>query len=536
MKKMLFPIIFCLLVQFALAQNSDLGQIDFPTSAKSKAAQEYFLQGVLFLHSFEFDDAAEAFIEAQKAEPDFAMAYWGEAMTYNHPLWYQEDLNKAREALNKLALTPEARKVKTPTAREKGYLNAVETLYGEGEKKARDLAYLEAMRKLSAQFPDDLDAKAFYALSILGSSDRNREVDTYMRAAGVAEEIYEKNKNHPGALHYLIHSYDDPIHAPLGLRAARLYANVAPAAAHALHMPSHIFVALGMWDEVVKMNERSWQASLDRVERKGLTKADRSYHALWWLQYAYLQQGRINDARKMLAIIEQDAKESNRGGAQYHLANMRAHDLIETEEWDAPAARIEVKTDGLRIGTDFADKFTIGFAASKNGDLKAAKQMLSAMKERSNKDISELQTDEMGVLQMMPNSEVLSKLQPHEKAAIVMQQELAAVIQFAEGNQEKAVQVLSTATKIEENMSFMFGPPAIVKPSHELLGEMYLELGNYDDALKMFEAAMKRAPRRALSLKGLAKALEGAGEVARANETKELLQEIRHHADTGTWE
>lgn len=535
MKKLLFPVIFIVMAHLAQAQVSDLGRIDFPTSAKSKAAQEHFIEGVLFLHSFEFDDAAEAFIEAQKVEPDFAMAYWGEAMTYNHPLWYQENLKKAREALNKLALTPEARQAKTPTAREKGYLSAVETLYGEGEKKARDLAYREAMRKLSAQFPNDLEAKAFYALSILGSSDRNREVDTYMRAAGVAEEIYEKNKNHPGALHYLIHSFDDPIHAPLGLRAARLYANVAPAAAHALHMPSHIFVAMGMWDEVAKMNKRSWQASLDRVERKGLTKADRSYHAIWWLQYAYLQQGRINDARKMLAIVEQDEMESHSRSTRYHLANMRAHDLIETEEWDAPAVSIEVKTGDLRIGADFADKFLMGFVAAKNGDLEAAKHKLAAMKARSSKDISALQTGETGVLQKMPKPEVLSKLPPQQKAAIVMQQELAAVIQFAEGHKEQAVETLVRATKIEENMSFMFGPPRIVKPSHELLGEMYLELGNYDDARKMFEAAMKRAPRRALSLKGLAKALEAAGEVARANETKEMLQEIRHHADTGTW-
>ncbi|MFQ5631440.1 MAG: hypothetical protein ACE5I1_21935, partial [bacterium] len=441
----------------ARAQVSNLGQIDFPTSAKSQAAQAHFIEGVLFMHSFEFDDAAEAFIAAQKTEPDFAMAYWGEAMTYNHPLWYQEDLQKARAALNKFAPTPEARQAKTPTTREKGYLHAIETLYGKDEKKARDLAYLEAMRKLSAQFRDDLEAKAFYALAILGSSDRNREIPVYMRAAGVAEEIYEKNKNHPGALHYLIHSYDDPIHAPLGLRAARLYAKVAPAAAHALHMPSHIFVAMGMWDDVARMNKLSWQASLDRVARKNLTKEDRSYHAIWWLQYAYLQQGRINDARKMLAIVEHDESKSHSGRTRYHLINMRAHDLIETGQWDAPSAKIAVKSEGLRIGTDFVDKFTTGFVAANNGDIETAKKLLAEMKKRRSKDIPAIPTDEMGVLQAVPKAEVLSKLRPDQKAAIVMQQELAAAIQFETGQRELATQTLKKATQIEENMSFMFG-------------------------------------------------------------------------------
>ena len=224
----------------ATAGESELGKIHFPTSG-SPEAQEHFLRGALLLHSFEYDDARDAFRAAREVEPDFAMAAWGEAMTYNHPLWLRQNPDEARAALEQLAPTPEARLAKAPTEREKGYLRAVEILYGDGDKLARDLAYAETMGELSARFPEDLDAAAFHALALLGTCHDGRDTATYMRAAAIVEEVFAENPEHPGAAHYLIHSYDDPVHAPLGLRAARLYAEIAPAAVHALHMPSHVF-------------------------------------------------------------------------------------------------------------------------------------------------------------------------------------------------------------------------------------------------------------------------------------------------------
>src|SRR5213593_4562360 len=194
----------------ARAQSAaDLGKIDFPTSGKSEA-QKRFLRGALLLHSFEFDDAAEEFREAQKLDPGFAMAYWGEAMTFNHPLWMEQDRDAALAVLKRLA----------PTRQERL------------DKAARDLAYAEAMNRLHEKYPDDLDAASFYALALLGTCERKRDYATYMKAAAVAEEVFSKNPLHPGAVHYLIHCYDDPIHAPLGMRAARVYAKIAPAAGH----------------------------------------------------------------------------------------------------------------------------------------------------------------------------------------------------------------------------------------------------------------------------------------------------------------
>ena len=218
------------------AQTQGLGTIDFPTSG-SPGAREVFLRGTLLLHSFEYDDAREAFRQAQQLDPDFGMAYWGEAMTNNRPIWVQLDLEDGRATLKRLGETPEARLATMPTEREQGYLRAVEKLFGEGDKLSRDLAYSESMAQLAAEYPDDLNAVSLYALSLLGTRQAERDFTTYMKAAAIAEEVFAKNPHHPGAAHYLIHSYDDPLHAPLGLRAARVYADIAPAAAHARHMP-----------------------------------------------------------------------------------------------------------------------------------------------------------------------------------------------------------------------------------------------------------------------------------------------------------
>lgn len=258
------------------ARSQELGSIDFPTSG-SAAAQPHFIKGVLLMHSFEYDDAREAFVEAQKADPAFAMAYWGEAMTFNHPVWQRSSPDLARAALAKLAPTAEARRAKAPTEKEKDWLGAVERLYGAGAatspsagdastslsaaKLARDLAYADAMKRMHEKYPNDDEVKSFYALAILGTSHGGRDVAIYMRAAALVEQVYAKNPQHPGAAHYLIHAYDDPVHAPLGLRFADAYSKIAPAASHALHMPSHVYFAMGMWDEASAINERSVKAA-----------------------------------------------------------------------------------------------------------------------------------------------------------------------------------------------------------------------------------------------------------------------------------
>src|SRR6266508_1834151 len=342
-----------LLPRAVAARTEDLGRIDFPTLI-SADSQTGLLRGALRVDSFDFDDAAEDFREARTTEPGVAIAHWGEAMTFNHPLWMEQDAGSARKALDRLAPSPEARLAKAPTEREKMYLSAVETLYGKGDKAENDRAYAEAMRRLHEKFPEDENAAAFYALALLGATEGKRDFPTYMKAAAIAEEVFAKNPLHPGAVHYLIHSYDDPIHAPLGMRAARVYAKIAPAAGHALHMPSHIFFASGMWEEAAASNEAAWKASLDRAERKKLGPDEHNYHALFWLEYAYLQMGRYADARRVLSTMEEDAGKSGSDRAKSHRAMMRAAYVVETRRFDVDVARA-LSQDGERGVALFAE-------------------------------------------------------------------------------------------------------------------------------------------------------------------------------------
>ncbi|MEJ2090177.1 MAG: hypothetical protein P8Y69_17295, partial [Gammaproteobacteria bacterium] len=201
------------------AQEPRLGSVDFSTSAEG-TAHSLFLRGVLFLHSFEYQAAADAFRKAQAADPEFAMAYWGEAMTYNHALWNERDRARAVDVLARLAPMPSVRRAMAPTERERMFLDAVETLWAEGPKAERDTAYSEAMADLVRAFPDDVEARAFYALSLMGLSQGVRVIPTYMRAGAIALEILRDHPDHPGAAHYVIHAFDDPIHAPIALPAA----------------------------------------------------------------------------------------------------------------------------------------------------------------------------------------------------------------------------------------------------------------------------------------------------------------------------
>src|SRR5438045_1201956 len=289
----------------ALAQQA-YGEVAFANSGPGEA-QADFLHGLAQLHNFEYDDAAEHFRKAQQIAPDFAMAFWGEAMTKNHALWHEEDVAAARLILKRLGLTPEARLAKALTEREKLYLQSIEVLFGEGTKEERDRRYESVLAELHRKFPEDVDAASFYALGILGTAEHGRDFATYMRAAAVLEEVFPQHPRHPGVVHYLIHSYDDSIHAPLGLRAARIYAKIAPEAGHAQHMTSHIFLALGMWDDEVKANETAIAVG-NRLRQKAGRPPGMCGHYNEWLEYGYMQQGRVADARRVLAGCRQAAE------------------------------------------------------------------------------------------------------------------------------------------------------------------------------------------------------------------------------------
>src|SRR5438093_5520034 len=292
-----------------LAQRPALGSVSFENSGAA-AAQESFLAGLAQLHNFEYASAADLFRRAQQIDPGFAMAYWGEAMTYNHPVWMEQDRGAARKVLARLAPTREARAAKAKTPREQDYIRAVEILYGDADKQACDLAYADAMADIYRAYPNDADAAAFYALALLGTAHGGRDFTIYMRAASIVEPVFRDHPDPPGAAHYLIHSYDDPVHAPLGLRAARAYSKIAPSAGHAQHMTSHIFGALGLWDDVVQANEAAVKVVNAGRAARGLG-ASACGHYNFWLEYGYLQQRRFDAAKALLASCHAAARRAS---------------------------------------------------------------------------------------------------------------------------------------------------------------------------------------------------------------------------------
>jgi tetratricopeptide (TPR) repeat protein len=490
----------CLVVG-AHAQESRLGVVEFPTSARSQEAQARFVRGVAALHSFWYPEALEEFRAAIRIEPGFAMGYWGEAMAHNHPVWGDsQDTDAAREVVARL---PSASAV---TPRERAYLDAVKALYGEGEKPARDGAYAAAMEKVHRDYPDDLEAGTFHALALLGlaygrgSHDAAAPRDatalrTRMRAAAIAQEVFRREPNHPGAAHYILHAFDDPDHAILALPAARRYAGIAPAAPHALHMPSHIFLQLGMWPEAVAANEAAWQASLsERVP---------DFHSLHWLLYTLLQQDRESDARPLLATmrnslakVPQDDRR-NQGHGAYLQAVMSATYLVETEQW-AEAATL-LPQQNSHAGSQQGSGSYAALAALAQSPAVFARGLAAAITGSGEVQGAIATLEE--VRRQIAGAQVpfAANMGP---VLEIQALEIAAAASAGRGRFDEAIATMRHATALEQAMPVPPGPPPVIKPSHELMGAILLRAGRHEEAKQAFATSLFRHPERARSLKG----------------------------------
>lgn len=514
-----------------------LGTISFPTSTKSADAQSAFVRGLLLLHLFEYEDAAKSFRQAEKIDPGFAMAYWGEAMTHNHGIWNQLNAKAGRAALAGLAPTPAARAAKAPTTREKVYLAAVEILYAEGgTKPQRDARYCDAMQRLATEFSDDNNAQLFYALALMGRSEGVRDVPVYLRAGAIAERSFRVNPQNPGAAHYWIHSMDDPEHAAGALEAARALAKIAPDAGHAQHMTSHIFMALGMWDDVVEANQNALRVVGAHAKAKGQPQIECGHYA-FWLEYGYFQQGRYDTGEKELqacttsaaqALAWSDAHPKETGAytlhgrrltramfaevLQYVLIDMRSTAVIESGDWNGAAVKVHVDTSA--IGAHRAwNEFTDGYAAAMRGDVTAARAQLSALNATRK------------------SGKIDSGFPQQAQYMEVLEQELQGLIDIRRGNPASGLAAIQQAAKRYDGLAFDFGPPVPIKPPHELLGEQMLAQGRAADAIAEFNAVLKRAPNRALSMLGLARAQSAAGDKNAVTATYRHLLEIWHAAD-----
>jgi tetratricopeptide (TPR) repeat protein len=489
-----------------VSQTTGLGLVSFPNSG-ARRAQASFLRGLALLHSFEYTDAGEAFREAQRLDSAFAMAYWGEALTYDHPIWGEHDSTAAREALARLGATPEQRIARGGNARERAYLGAVEALYGAGSLKERRQAYERAMGQVHDDHPSDLEAASLHALAVLSlRSGDKADLRPSVRAAAIVEEVLRHHPTHPGATHYLIHAYDDPLLAPLGLPVARRYARIAPRSEHALHMPSHIFVHLGLWDDMVASNEAAWTASKAWVKRKGVANEELDLHAAGWLHYGYLQQGRYTRARALSdslgALFPPDA----RAGAPHHvhayLTMVAIQNVVETRSWDSTPPGVAPKP--------WEHILQAAARAMPRGDRETVAAGLAGYRLRA--DTIKQHHD--------------GRMPPGVRA---FERKLTAMDARVNGRDEEAVAALTEAATLEEDLS-MVGPP-VDPPARELLADLLLELGRAPEAAAAYDATLLRTPLRSAALLGRARAAVKAGDAEGAARWYGLLSRNWKAAD-----
>ena len=502
------------------ASLGQLGTIDFPATG-SPEAHPHFLRGVAALHSFWYEEAIEAFRRSTSIDPNFVMGYWGEAMAHNHPIWKEENMEAARAALQKIP------GVASLTMREQRYLQAVRTLFGEGDKLARDQAYAAEMERLAGEYPEDLEATCFYALSLLGlathfDKDPDLQEKYRVQAGALTLGVYGVNPNHPCAAHYTIHAFDDPIHAILALPQARRYARIAPEAPHAQHMPAHIFVQLGMWDQAASSSKAGWESSQAWVKDKQLPLSLQDYHSLSWLQYAYLQQGRYNAAAVLILEKQQDMAQSSSSNQSQVLGydrkvsrnydQMVAGFIVETERWEQADQAWNV--NDYRFGDE---------SPSKSIYIREFAQSMSTL--RNQTIVYQVQP---GLNSAVPEPSAESS---EPITSQIWNLQLAALKQFINGDFSQVTQLLDRATALEESLPPPSGPPDLIKPTHELYGEILLGIDRPEEAQQQFDRSLLWHPNRARSLLGLARAAAQSGDLQAARQAYGTFLNIWSQAD-----
>jgi tetratricopeptide (TPR) repeat protein len=506
MKTFLIPLAILLLAPAVRADDdahhheemteAQVGTVHFPSSCAA-AVRLPVERGVAMLHSFWYEEAEAEFEQIEKDDPQCAIARWGLAMSLWHQLWNRPDMAVLERGGAELKTARSLR----ATPREQDYISALNVFYEHPDRpyQERVTDYSNAMEKVSKDNPDDHEAAAFYALSVLAAEPEDEKSNAYrLKAAAVLEKLFAEEPNHPGVAHYLIHTYDRPDMAKLGLPAARKYEQLAPAAPHALHMPSHIFARLGMWPEDIDSNLRSVEAT-QKEAAMNMGGEGHQFHAMDFLVYAYLQTGREDEAQKIIDEVRAMPPMHDMYGMGFDprffaLSAFPASYALELHHWGAAAqlAVVSGATDSSQAITYEAR--AIGEARSGNVD-QARKEV--AQLEAIQKKLATGKKEDQGRYEAVSDKLTVAR----------------AWLAFAEGNRADAVALLRTvADKDEGESEASHGIPA-----HEMLGDMLLEAKHPQEALAEYEASLKNDPGRFDSLYGAARAAEMAGKKDEAN-------------------
>jgi hypothetical protein len=499
---------------------ASLGTVDFPVSC-SPAAQKSISRGAALLHSFGYEEARLAFNDAAKADPACAMAWWGVARTWYHPIWAPpspDELKQGAAALDR-ALATDAK-----TGRERDYIQALAVFYKDWQTvghATRAKEYEQALAGVCDRNPSDDEAAIFHALQLVavGYLDPSDKTYTWQKKGSeILNHLLVRHPNHPGVAHYIIHGADYPSLAELGLKAARAYAAIAPDSPHALHMPSHIFTRLGLWDDSIASNIASTKSAIAQAQRlHGGGGAFDQLHAMDYLVYAYLQQAKDTSARQVLAEMEAITRlDENQFAAAYAFAASPARWALERHDWRAAAA-LEIKPAWFPWNRFRNAEALVHYAraigAARAGDVAAAR--------RSTAEIAAIR----GAMPATRDYDWTGSIGAQWKAA-------TALIAFAEGKKDAGLRLLRMAADDEDAVDKHPVTPGALLPVREMLADLLLEHGAASEALREYETVLKTAQRRFNATAGAAKAADKAGDRTKARAYAIELREIASNAKT----
>jgi len=482
--------------------NQQFGAVAFENSCSPKTKADFDL-ALALLHSFEYDEAEKVFARIIDEEPGTAIAYWGVAMANFHPLWSPPTGGELEKGAKAIAI---AQSLSNKTKRESDYINATAGFYKDYDKKdhrSRALIFEKAMEKIHADYPRDEEAAIFYALALNGAADPADKTFSKQKKAGdMLSAMYSEKTNHPGIVHYIIHSYDSPLLAPLGLAAARKYASVAPSSSHAQHMPSHIFVRLGYWDEVIQSNLVAAESARCYAESTGLEGHwDEELHCLDYLIYAYLQKGDNARAKQEWDYLKDMKKiDPVNFKVAYAFAAIPARYVLENKMWKEAAA-LEINPVGFSWQQypwqSAILYYTRGLGSAHTGNIAAAKTELAKLK--AIHDTLTLQKDvyKANFVQVQANT-------------------VEAWMLLKEGKTVDALKLMATAADLEDNTQKMAVTPSEVLPARELLGDMLLQLNEPAKAFREYEASLLQHANRFNGLYDAALAAQRSGNKEKA--------------------
>ena len=499
--------------------TDQFGTVEFSLSCSEKVRQDFNLATAL-LHSFEYTEAEKVFARVIDEDPECVMAYWGAAMCNFHPQWTPPIPTELQKGSKIIALARSI--IRDKSARESDYLEAIATIYDQWstlDYRTRLLKFEKASQKLFEKYPDDKEAAIFYALALGAAADPSDKTFRNQKKAGdILNAIFVIEPNHPGIAHYIIHNYDYPELAELALPAARKYASIAAASAHAQHMPSHIFITLGLWDESIQSNIKSISAAQCYAQNSGIKGHwDEELHGLDYLIYSYLQKASDDKALEQIRYLKtiKEVFPQNFKDA-YSFASMPTRYALERRDW-AAAAKLELEPADFPWDKFLWEKANINFG-----------RLLGAIHTHQLKDAR------MELEQIQSIHTKLIGANENYKANLVLIQIKAcqALIKLAEGQKTQAIKLMTEAADMEDATAKHPVTPGEIIPARELLGDMYLEIGDFTNALQAYEADIERHPNRFNGLYGAGLASEKSGDTKKASQYYEQLLAITNSSVT----